>query len=100
LHLNGTADGVNDARELREKAVASVLYDSTSVLGDFRVDQLAEMRLEPRVGLFLIGAHQTRIARYIGSENGGQSTFYASRGQSGAPQPARAEWIIGSRGAF
>ena len=36
----------------------------------------------------------------IGSEDGGQPTFDASRGQSGAPRTAWAEEIIGSLGSF
>ena len=36
---------------------------------------------------FLVRAHQARIARHIGGENGGQPAFDALRSQSGAPEP-------------
>ena len=35
----------------------------------------------------LVRAHQARIARHIGGENGGQPAVDAFRGQSGAPEP-------------
>jgi len=51
------------------------------VLGDLRLDQLPQMALEPRVRAFLIGRHQARIARHIGSEDGSEA---ADRGHVSA----------------
>ena len=66
------------------------------MLFDLRIDQFAQMRLEAFVRPLLIRPHQTRIARHISGENGGQPAFDPSRGQSGAPQPQRSELIIAS----
>ena len=85
LHFHRTPDGVDDARELCKEAVASVLYDPAAVLLDLRVDQLAQVGLQPLVGSLLIGAHEARVTRHVGGKNGGQPAFDASRGQSGAP---------------
>jgi hypothetical protein len=45
------------------------------VLLDFRVDQLAAMGLEAVDCAFLVGAHQPRVARYIGGEDRGETAF-------------------------
>jgi hypothetical protein len=42
------------------------------VFGDFRVDKLAAMPFEPFECPFLIAAHQPRIARDIGGQDGSQ----------------------------
>jgi hypothetical protein len=57
------------------------------VLGDFRIQEVAAQRLEAFERALLIRAHQPRIPRDIGGENGSQPAFDASGGQSGAPQP-------------
>jgi hypothetical protein len=43
------------------------------VLGDFRLDQLPEMRSEPRVRPFLIRSHQARVSRHVGGEDRGEA---------------------------
>ena len=58
---------------------------------DFGIRQLAPKRLQPREGIFLVGAHKPAVPRDIGGENGGQPAFNAFRGQSGAPPTAWAE---------
>jgi len=57
LDPDGAAHGVHHTRELRQEAVAGVLYDPAPVLRDLWLDQLAEMRLEAFVCALLIGAH-------------------------------------------
>ena len=52
LDLHSTADGIHDARELGKEAVAGVLHDPAAVLLDLRINQLAEVGLEPRVRPF------------------------------------------------
>jgi hypothetical protein len=66
LHLDRTADGIHNARKLRQEAIAGVLYNPAPVLRDFRIDELCEMGFEPLVRPFLIHAHQARVARHIG----------------------------------
>ena len=73
LNLNRTADGINDAWELSEQAVAGVLYRMAPVLGDLRLDQLPEMPLQPFVCPLLIRPHQARVARHVGGEDRGKA---------------------------
>ncbi len=58
LHLGGAAHRIDDARKFRQQAVAGVLYGTTSVLPDLRIDQLREVRLDSLVRTFLIRSHQ------------------------------------------
>ena len=74
LHLGGTADGVDDARELDQHPVASVLYDASAMLLDFRIDELAEKCLEPLVRSFLVHPHQARVAGHVGGKDRSQTT--------------------------
>jgi hypothetical protein len=45
LHLGGTADRVDDAREFHQHPVAGRFDDAAGMLADLRVDELAAMRL-------------------------------------------------------
>ena len=45
LHRDRAPHCIQHARELRQKAVAGVLDDATSVFAYFRIDQFSEMRL-------------------------------------------------------
>jgi hypothetical protein len=69
LHLRRASHRIYNVRELREEAVAGVLYDPAAVLGDLWADQLPEMRLEPFVRPVLIRSHETRIRRHIGGQD-------------------------------
>jgi hypothetical protein len=73
LDLNGTPDGVHYAGKLGQEPVAGVLYDPASVLGDLRIDQFAEVGLEPFVRPLLIRAHQPRIPRHVGGQDRGEA---------------------------
>jgi len=61
------------AHRTAKEAVAGVLNDAAPVLGDLRIDQFLEVGLEPLVGAFLIGAHQTRIPRHISGKDRGEA---------------------------
>jgi hypothetical protein len=61
----------NHAGELREKAVAGVFDHLAPMLGDLRIDQFREVRLEPLVRSLLIRPHQPRIAGHISSKDRG-----------------------------
>src|SRR5690348_5290309 len=65
LDLDGTTHRVNHALELRQEAVAGVLYDPAPVPGDFGVDQFPEVRGHPLMRPLLIGPHEARIPRHI-----------------------------------
>src|SRR5215471_1999866 len=57
LHLHSTTDGIHHTRKFRQEAVAGVLHDAASMLLDLRIDQFAEMRLEPLVRPLLLRTH-------------------------------------------
>src|SRR5215469_5319034 len=57
LHLDSTSDRIDNAGKFDQQAVAGGLDDATAVLFDFRIDQLAEVGLEPSVRSLLICAH-------------------------------------------
>src|SRR5262249_55342258 len=69
LHLDRTAHGIHDTRKFREQAVAGVFDDPAVMLADLRIHQLAQMRLEPFVRTFLIGAHQPRVAGNVSGQD-------------------------------
>ena len=54
LHRDRAGDGVDDARELDQHAVAGGLDDAAVVLGDLRIDQFAAMRSKPRQSAGLV----------------------------------------------
>jgi len=91
LHGNCAGNGLDHARELDQDPIAGGLDDASAMLTDFRIDQLAPMRLQPREGIFLVGAHEPAVARHVRGENGRQPAFGAFRGQSGPPRTAWAE---------
>ena len=88
LHGNRAGDGLDHARELDQNAVAGGLNDAAAVLGDLGIDQCGAMRLEPREGVFLVGAHEPAVTRHVRGENRRQPAFGAFRGQSGPPRTA------------
>jgi hypothetical protein len=73
LHLDRTTHRIDHALELRQEAVAGVLDDPAPVLRDLRIDQLAEVALEPLVCPFFIHSHQARVARHISGEDSGEA---------------------------
>ena len=87
LDLDGASDRIDDAREFDERPIASQLHGAAAVLFHLGVDELAAMGLQAGERPLLVRAHQARIARHIGGENGGQPAVDAFRGQSGAPEP-------------
>jgi len=83
LDFDRAAHRVDDAGEFDQHAVAGGLDDAPSVLADFRIDQLAPVRLEAGERALLVGAHQPGIAGDVGGEDGGE--------------PARAGEMFGER---
>ena len=65
--------------------------------GDCWLEEFGPYQCEGVESAVLVRPNEARVACHIGGENGGQSAFDAFRGQSGAPQTARAEKIIGLR---
>ena len=73
LDLDRAPHRINNTGKIRQEAVAGVLYDPAPVLGDLRIDQLLEVRLQPLVRPLLIRAHQARIAGHVGGEDRGET---------------------------
>jgi len=78
LHLDGAAHGIDNAMELDQESVAGGLDDAAAMLGDLRIAQFTPDRFQRGEGPFLVRPHQPRIARDIGREDRGESTFDAS----------------------
>ena len=72
LHSDRTGDGLNDAWEFDQDAVAGRFDDAAFVFGDLRVDEFAAMRSEPSESAGLVPTHQPRVAGHIGGENGSE----------------------------
>jgi hypothetical protein len=83
LHLGGTADGVDDARELDQHPVASRLDDTAGMLADLRVNELAAMRLQAFVRALLVRAHQARVAGHISGQDRGETADSGHRLRGG-----------------
>src|SRR5215469_10716518 len=73
LDLCGAADSVYNTAKFGQQAVAGVLYDTTSVFFDLRIDQLFKMRFEALMSALLVHAHQPRVARNVGGEDRGEA---------------------------
>jgi hypothetical protein len=71
LHLDGEVDGIDDAGEFHQRAVAHQLHGAAAILNLFRLDQVPAQRLEGRKGAGLVLAHQPAIADDVSSKNGG-----------------------------
>ncbi len=69
LHLDGTADRIDDAGKLDKKAVACRLDDTATVFGDLWIHDRTHVALERCQCAFLVEAHQPRISRDISREN-------------------------------
>jgi len=77
LDLDRTAHGINNARKLRQEAVACVLDYPTPVLRDLRIDQLLEVPLQPIVRPLLVRAHQPRVSRDVSGQDRGEAAGLA-----------------------
>src|SRR5262249_44720889 len=75
LDLDCTTDGVDDAREIDQHAVAGSLDDAAAVLSDLRVYTLAAMRLEAFEPAFLARYSQPGLAGHFGGEDRGNTPF-------------------------
>src|SRR6266851_4905527 len=77
------ADRIDDARKLRQRAVAGGFgpriksRDAAMVLDDFRIEELAAQCFEAFERAFLVRPHQPRIRRPIGGEDRGETAGLA-----------------------
>jgi hypothetical protein len=65
LNFDRAADGVDDATELYDQAVASALDYAALVRGDRRIDKIAAQRPQPRQDAILVCAGEPAIADHI-----------------------------------
>ena len=77
LQFDRATHRIDDARKFHQHAVAGVLYGTASMLRDLRIDQLAEVGLEPFMRPLLIRPHQARIARHISGQDRGETARLA-----------------------
>jgi len=75
LNFNGTAYGLDDARELYQHAVASGLNDPPAMLPDFGIDNGAPVGSQLSQTTLLVGAHESAISRDIGRQDRGEPSF-------------------------
>jgi hypothetical protein len=73
LHLGSASHRVDHAEKLCQHSIAGVFDNSSAVLLDLRVDQLAEMGFETFMRSLLIRAHQARVPRYVGGKDRGEA---------------------------
>ena len=69
LHLDRTLNGIDDACELGQDAIAGGLDDAPVVRGDGGLDQLAEVRLHGRQRGRFVLPHETRVADHVGRQD-------------------------------
>jgi hypothetical protein len=67
LHLDGAANGIDDASELNEDPIARPLDDAAVMKSDSRVDQITAKRTQPRKRPLLVGTGETSAARMAAS---------------------------------
>ena len=77
LDRDGAAHGLDRAGEIDQQAVAGALDDTSPVRGDVRLDQFAEMRLEPAQRAFLVVAHEPAVADDVSRQDRGELAFGA-----------------------
>ena len=90
LHLDRAAHGIDHARELQQQAVARGLDDAPSVAGDCRVDHLLAKGFQRRQRAALVAAHQPRVARDVGRDDGGKAALLLQVANSASVSPAAA----------
>jgi hypothetical protein len=71
LHLDCAEYRIDDARKFCQYAVTGRPDDSAVVLGNLGIDEDAAVRHESFECFLLVPAHQPRISRDIGGEDGG-----------------------------
>jgi hypothetical protein len=69
LYLDGAADGINDASELDEDAIARPLNDPAVMQSDGGVNQIAADGTQPRKRPLLIGTGQLAVPDYVRRED-------------------------------
>jgi hypothetical protein len=77
LHLNRAADGVDDAAELDDCAVAGALDDAAVMRGDRGIDEIAAQPPDTRKRALFVGAGEPAVTDNIGNQNSRELTGFA-----------------------
>jgi hypothetical protein len=74
LDLDRAVSGIVRVLEGGEEAIAGILDDTSTILGDVRVDYLRTQLPHPHVGDIFFGLHEPRVTHDISSQNREQPT--------------------------
>ena len=77
LHLRRAQNGVGDALELDQHAVAGGLDDAPAILGDCRIDELEPVGLQARERALLIDLHEAAVADDVRRHDRGEPALDA-----------------------
>jgi hypothetical protein len=80
LHLVGAGDGVDDAGELHQHAVAGQLDDAAAPFGNTGIDDLAAAKLHRIQCPLFVGTHHPAVADDIHCENSCKTAFQVDLG--------------------
>src|SRR3954471_19717599 len=72
LHLDSAAHGFDGACELDQQAIAGCLNNVPTMFADQRAEEFASVGLQAGQRAVLVRAHEARIARGIGGQDGGE----------------------------
>ena len=70
LHLDGAANGVNDASKLNEDAITRPLDDATVMHRDRGIEQIAPQPAQPRQRPLLVGTGKLAVSGYVRRQDG------------------------------
>ena len=76
LDVDGEGQGVDDAGELHQRAVAHQLDDGPLVLGRLGLDQLLAVGLELRERALFVGGHEAALTDDVGGQYGGEAALH------------------------
>jgi hypothetical protein len=69
LHFDRAAHRVHHAAELNNGSIAGSLDDATVVYGDYRINQIAAQRSQPRQRAVLVRASKLGVADHVGDQD-------------------------------
>ena len=69
LHFDHAAHGVDPAAKLNDSSVASALHHAPTVNCDYRVDQIAAERSQPRQYAILVRAGKSAVPDHVRHQN-------------------------------
>jgi len=77
LHIDGEGNGIDDAGELHERAVAHQFDSTAAILRHLGIEKILTMLLERRKLADFVLAHEAAVADHVEGEDRGETTFHA-----------------------